>query len=140
MDLGLSDKVAIVTGGASGMGACVGRILAEEGVRVVLADIQAEKGRSTASELQARGGDVRFREANVLVRAQVENLISGTLAELGKLIFSVTLPDPAPAAVNWTRPWKSMIGRWMVTCAVSSIVYRLRCPTWWSGVMAKLST
>jgi len=43
MDLGLTGKIAIITGGASGMGACVARMLAEEGVRVVLADIQAEK-------------------------------------------------------------------------------------------------
>ncbi len=98
MDLGLNGKVAIVTGGASGMGACVGRMLAAEGVRVVLADIQAEKGQATAQEMQASGGDVRFMAANVSVRPQVEALISNTLAELGQIDILCNIAGPGASS------------------------------------------
>ena len=74
MDLGLSGKTAVITGGASGMGACVARLMAEEGVRVVLADIQAEKGNAVAEEIKAAGGDATFVESNVSV---MEMLVIG---------------------------------------------------------------
>lgn len=76
MDLGLAGKVAVVTGGASGMGACIGRMLADEGVRVVLADIQVEKGQAMAAEIRTCGGDASFVEANVSVRSQNVNTVS----------------------------------------------------------------
>ena len=98
MDLGLTGKVAIITGGASGMGACIGRMLADEGVRVVLADIQAEKGQAMAAEIQARGGDASFVEANVSVRSQVEALISGVIATHGQIDISCNVAGPGASS------------------------------------------
>ena len=94
MDLGLAGKGAVVTGGASGMGASVGRILAAEGVRVVLADIQAERGRSVAADIQAAGGDAAFAEANVSVRAQVDALIQKMIADYGKIDIICNIAGP----------------------------------------------
>ena len=52
MNLGLEGKVAIVTGGAAGIGKGIARVLAEEGCNVVIADIDGKKGETTASELK----------------------------------------------------------------------------------------
>lgn len=98
MDLGLAGKVAVVTGGASGMGACIGRMLAEEGVRVVLADIQVEKGQAMAAELRTRGGDASFVEANVSVRSQVEALINGVIASHGQIDISCNVAGPGASS------------------------------------------
>ncbi len=98
MDLGLTGKVAIVTGGASGMGACVGRLLAQEGVRVVLADIQVEKGRAVAEEFQAQGHDVRFVEANMSVRPQVDALINTVLADGGQIDIMCNIAGPGASS------------------------------------------
>ncbi len=98
MDLGLAGKVAVITGGASGMGACIGRMLAEEGARVVLADIQVEKGQAMAAEIRARGGDASFAEANVSVRSQVEALISGVIATHGQIDISCNVAGPGASS------------------------------------------
>jgi len=98
MDLGLTGKVAIVTGGASGMGACIGRMLAAEGVRVVLADIQVDKGQAMTREIQARGGDASFVEANVSVREQVETMISGTIASHGQIDIMCNVAGPGASS------------------------------------------
>lgn len=98
MDLGLAGKVAVVTGGASGMGACIGRMLADEGVRVVLADIQVEKGQAMAAEIRTRGGDASFVEANVSVRSQVEALISGVIASHGQIDISCNVAGPGASS------------------------------------------
>ena len=55
MDLGLSDKVAIVTGSARGLGAATARRLAEEGAKVVITDINADQAQATAAALKADG-------------------------------------------------------------------------------------
>lgn len=98
MDLGLTGKVAIVTGGASGMGACIGRMLAAEGVRVVLADIQTEKGQAMASDIQAKGGQASFVEANVSIRPQVEALISSVIASHGQIDIICNVAGPGASS------------------------------------------
>mgnify|MGYP002771845549 CR=1 FL=1 len=63
----LQGKVAIVTGGAKGIGEAVVRRLAADGARVVIADIDCEKGRKLADEL----GNVDFQKCNVAIEADV---------------------------------------------------------------------
>lgn len=94
MDLGLTGKVAVITGGASGMGACVGRMFAEEGARVVLADIQTEKGEAVAAELQSRGYAAHFVETNVSVRTQVDHLFNTTLTQYGQIDILCNIAGP----------------------------------------------
>ena len=94
MDLGLTNKVAIVTGGASGMGACVGELLAQEGTRVVLADVQIEKGEAIAGKLRDQGNDVRFMAANMSVRDQVDHLVSAVLADYGQIDIKCNIAGP----------------------------------------------
>ncbi|MBI3782831.1 MAG: SDR family oxidoreductase [Deltaproteobacteria bacterium] len=61
----IQDKVAIITGGASGIGAATVRRFAEEGARVVCADINEEGGRQLCEELKRQGQTVAFQRADV---------------------------------------------------------------------------
>ena len=76
--MALDGKTAIVTGGASGIGyACVRRLL-DDGARVVLADVDDDKGEAAAKELSDYG-EVRFVSCDVGERLDVHNLMARTL-------------------------------------------------------------
>lgn len=79
------DKVAIVTGGASGIGAASLRRLAEEGASVVCADIDDERGAAVVAELEASGARALFQHTDVGELSQVEACVATTVRELGGL-------------------------------------------------------
>jgi len=56
----LRDKVAIVTGGAAGIGQATAQLFAEEGAKVVVADINESAGAETVGEIESRGGRAIF--------------------------------------------------------------------------------
>jgi NAD(P)-dependent dehydrogenase (short-subunit alcohol dehydrogenase family) len=78
----LEGKVAIVTGGASGIGEASVRLFASEGASIVIADIQDEKGRQLAEEM---GGKALFQHTDVSEESDVERLVEGTIASFGRL-------------------------------------------------------
>ncbi len=81
----LEGKVAIVTGGAHGMGAAESRLFAREGARVVIADIREEDGRQVEAEIAEAGGEAMFVELNVADEAAWESAVQQTVARFGKL-------------------------------------------------------
>ena len=94
MNLELRGKVAIVTGGASGIGAAVCRMLAEEGVKVIVADRLDEKETVTALEIQQRGGTALFVQTDVSQRAQVNALVAKTLQTYGQIDILCNIAGP----------------------------------------------
>jgi NAD(P)-dependent dehydrogenase (short-subunit alcohol dehydrogenase family) len=78
----LDGKVAIITGGAHGIGRGAVEVFAEEGARVVIADLDAEAGEALAREI---GGAARFRRTDVSRVEDMQALIAFTLAEFGAL-------------------------------------------------------
>lgn len=78
-------KVAIVTGGASGIGAASARVLAREGAAVVLTDVNAEEGERAAEEIRAAGGTADFLRHDVGEEAEWEAVIAHTLDAHGTL-------------------------------------------------------
>ena len=78
----LDGKVAIVTGGASGIGAGTLRRFAEEGARVMVADLNVEAGQQLAGEL---GELARFVEADVADEGDVAAVVDLAVAEFGRL-------------------------------------------------------
>ena len=78
----LADKVAIVTGGAHGIGLAIARRYVAEGARVVIADVDAAAG---ATEAQALGAHCRFVATDVGDARAVEHLVEQTVAAFGHL-------------------------------------------------------
>lgn len=79
---GLKDKVAVVTGGAGRIGAAVTRRLVEEGVRVVVADVNEEGARRVAAEHGDRAFAIAFDGGDP---ASIEQMIARTVAHFGGL-------------------------------------------------------
>ena len=63
--MSVENKVTIITGGAQGIGLACGERFAREGARVVLADVNAEKGEAAAEAIRADGGDATFIACDV---------------------------------------------------------------------------
>jgi len=85
MNVDLSEQVAIVTGGAEGIGRAVVSVLAENGAKVVIVDVQAEKARSTARELSAQGGSCVEISADVADPDRMAEVSEQVLSRFGRL-------------------------------------------------------
>ena len=87
----LQDRVAIVTGGAQGLGAAICRRLADEGADVVIADLNEEGARNTAREIRgATGRRALAIGADVTDEVQVAAMVDRTIEEFGKLDILVS--------------------------------------------------
>lgn len=81
----LAGKVAIVTGGAAGIGRATCELFAEEGARVVVADVDAEAGEATAAAIAAGGGEVCFVRTDIAREADARRLADAAVARFGGL-------------------------------------------------------
>jgi NAD(P)-dependent dehydrogenase (short-subunit alcohol dehydrogenase family) len=85
LDLSLQDKVAIVTGGSSGIGRATAQAFAREGAKVVIADINAAGGEETVKLIKKAGGEATYIKTDVRKAADVENMVKKTVQKYGKL-------------------------------------------------------
>jgi 2-hydroxycyclohexanecarboxyl-CoA dehydrogenase len=83
-------RVAVVTGGASGIGQAIARRLAREGHAVAVLDVNADGAQETAKELTADGAQALARGVDVSDRAQVDEAIAAARRELGPVSILVT--------------------------------------------------
>jgi len=83
----LQDKVALVTGGASGIGRATATIAAKEGADVVVADIDDKRGLETAEIISEAGGRASFIHLNVTDEDNVRNVVAQILRDFGKIDF-----------------------------------------------------
>ena len=90
----LQDKVAVVTGAASGMGKAIAILYAKEGAKVVVSDLTLEGAGATVAEITAFGGTATAVEADVskerdvyrLIKAALNSYIPALKANIGSLI------------------------------------------------------
>lgn len=76
--MALQGKIAIITGGAKGIGLAIAKRFLEDGARVVIADIDEKAGDAAEKELSALG-EIRFVATDVAERLDVHNLVAATL-------------------------------------------------------------
>lgn len=109
----LDGKVAVVTGGASGIGRAVATRFAEAGMRVVLADIQEDALDRTAPELAAAGHQVIGVRTDVSVGESVEALAATVMAEFGAVHVLHNNAGVGVGGYLWThtqRDWEWVLG------------------------------
>ena len=114
----LAGKVAIVTGGANGIGAGICRVLAGQGATVAVADIDGDEAQSVASGLPTRGPEAMAVTADVTTEASVEAAVAAVLERLGQIDILVNNAGVVGAPGWWERPTPSD-GDWDAVFAVN---------------------
>lgn len=109
----IDQKVAVITGAASGMGRATARLFADEGAQVALADRNGPGAQLVADEINAAGGRARSWELDVSDAAGIEGFVAEVVAHFGKLDIlvnnaGVSLPAAIDAA-DWEAAWSTTI-------------------------------
>jgi 3-oxoacyl-[acyl-carrier protein] reductase len=81
----LQDKVAVITGGAQGIGRAIALGMAREGAKIVVADLQRDKAQSVADEIQKLGAAALAVEVDVSSELSVEGLAQRTFERFGRI-------------------------------------------------------
>ena len=108
MDLGLKDKVAIVTGGASGIGEAIVRVLAEEGAKPIILDKNREKADALAQELVAEGHHITVHILDLRRENACQDVVEEIIETYGSidiLINNAGVND----SVDLDRPMKDFV-------------------------------
>ena len=96
----LQGKVAIITGGAQGMGASTAELFAKEGAKVVIADFNEEKSIALVEKIKSAGGEAAFIKTDVSIAESVEAMVKFAVDTYGELNVAVNnaaiTPDDKP--------------------------------------------
>ncbi|CAG8107827.1 unnamed protein product [Penicillium olsonii] len=108
----LTDKVAIITGAAQGMGKATAITFLKAGAKVVIADIKAEQGELVAGEL-SHLGEIQFLQADISKSEDVQNLVAKTVKSFGRLDVAINnaahYPDKTPLVDFDENVWRSLM-------------------------------
>ena len=96
----LENKVAIVSGSASGMGAATARRFGKEGAKVVVADMLEAEGRAVVKQITDAGGTAMFCALNVTLEENWKSVVDACVAAYGRLDIMVNNAGISGSAVN----------------------------------------
>lgn len=108
----LKDKVAVITGAAQGIGRACAQLCAREGSRVVLADIQDEKGLAVADEIRSLRAESIYQHADVTSEKECSELIKAAIDNFGRIDILVNNAGHFPRATleeTSTELWDQVI-------------------------------
>lgn len=108
----LNEKVAVVTGAASGMGKAIAELFAAEGAKVVVSDLNLEQAGKVALGIESKGGVAVAIAANVAVEEEVQQLINETVSRFGTVDILVNnagiMDNFVPAADLTDELWNKV--------------------------------
>ena len=81
----VQDKVSIITGSTSGLGAATAARFASEGARVVVSGLNEERGARVVSAIHEAGGEAAFVRCNLDDEASIQSLIADTIDRFGRV-------------------------------------------------------
>jgi len=111
----LQDKVAIITGAASGMGAATARLFAREGAKVIVADVLEADGRAVADSIKSNRGEARFQRLDVSSESDWEAAVAAALTAYGKIDILIN-----NAGVSGSDPDKLSMATWEQQMAINA--------------------
>src|SRR5436190_9311458 len=134
MELGLKDKVALITGSGRGLGACMARLFAEEGARIIVTDISEETARASAKALTDRGFEAIGVIGDVTIADDVKQVVDAGMQAFGRidvLINNAGFPKDRLIVKMTEEDWDSVIsvilkGTFLFTRAVVPIMAEQR--------------
>lgn len=108
----LENKVAVITGAASGMGKAIAGLYAAEGAKVVVSDLNLEGAENVAAEITASGGEAVAVKTNVAVESDIHEMIELALSRFGRLDILVNnagiMDNMAPVGDVTEEKWDLM--------------------------------
>jgi 2-hydroxycyclohexanecarboxyl-CoA dehydrogenase len=113
MDLGLKDKVTIVTGGGQGIGRVIAKAFAAEGAKVVVGDINSEGADKVVKEIEAMGGQALAVQSDVTKLEGTDSLAKGALEKFGGIDVLVHCAAAFSVATFMNTPpekWDMILG------------------------------
>lgn len=97
----LKDRVAIVTGAGGGIGEATAKLFAQEGAKVVVADVIEEGIKRVAKEIRDEGGESLAIKADVSQRQQVEDMVAETIKHFGQIDILINNAGIIRDAMSW---------------------------------------
>jgi NAD(P)-dependent dehydrogenase (short-subunit alcohol dehydrogenase family) len=108
------ENIAIITGGGQGIGKCIARRFLQEGMKVVIAEIDEEAGRETQAELE-QVGEIMFVPCDVAEEGEVKAMVRQTIKEFGRVDILVN-----NAAIGISKPVEKLkLAEWNRVLAVN---------------------
>ena len=123
----LTHRVAVITGAASGIGLALAKRFAQEGMRMVLADIEPARLSQALAEVQALGADAIAVTTDVGVETQVNTLADAAFARFGAvhlLCNNAGVSSPALTSAGWQSPLSDW--QWILQVNLMGVLYGLR--------------